>query len=213
MTRRGWILFASMCLIWGVPYLMIRVAVRELSPSFLVLLRTSMGAALLLPLAATRGELRPLVHLWRPLLVFSAVEIALPWLFLARAEQEISSSLTGLLLAAVPLVGAAAVVATGGDEGVGGRRLVGLLVGILGVAAIVGLDVGNVTAVPLLEVGVVAVCYAIGPIILARTLSGAPPLGVVAVSLAVAAIPYIPAAFLSAPDAVPAGRVLASVVG
>src|SRR5215213_12016204 len=89
MTRRGWILFASMCVIWGVPYLMIRVAVRELSPSFLVLLRTGIGAALLLPLAARRDELRPLLRYWRPLLVFSAVEIALPWLLLARAEQEI----------------------------------------------------------------------------------------------------------------------------
>src|SRR5215203_3673935 len=180
MTRRGWILFASMCVIWGVPYLMIRVAVRELSPSFLVLLRTGIGAALLLPLAARRDELRPLLRFWRPLLVFSAVEIALPWLLLARAEQEISSSLTGLLLAAVPLVGAAAVVVMRGDEGLGGRRLAGLLVGIVGVAAILGLDLGDVTAVPLLEVGVVAVCYAVGPIILARTLSGAPALGGVA---------------------------------
>src|SRR5215213_10911102 len=163
MTRRGWILFASMCVIWGVPYLMIRVAVRELSPSFLVLLRTAIGAALLLPLAARRAELRPLVRFWRPLLVFSAVEIALPWLLLARAEQEISSSLAGLLIAAVPLVGAATVAATGGDEGLGARRVAGLLVGLAGVAAIVGLDIGDVRVVPLLEMAVVAVCYAVGP--------------------------------------------------
>jgi drug/metabolite transporter (DMT)-like permease len=213
VTRRAWILFASMCVIWGVPYLMIRVAVRELSPSFLVLLRTSIGAALLLPLAARRGELRPLVPYWRPLLVFSAVEIALPWLLLARAEQEISSSLTGLLLAAVPLVGAAVFAVTGGDDGLGGRRLAGLVVGIVGVVAILGLDLGDVTAAPLLQVGVVAVCYAVGPIILARKLAGAPALGVVAASLAVAAVPYVPAAFLSAPESMPSGRVLASVVG
>src|SRR5215216_5197698 len=116
MTRRGWILFASMCVIWGVPYLMIRVAVRELSPSLLVLLRTGIGAALLLPLAARRRELTPLLRCWRPLLLFAAVEIALPWLLLARAEQEITSSLAGLLIAAVPLVGAASVAVAGGDE-------------------------------------------------------------------------------------------------
>lgn len=202
-----------MCVIWGVPYLMIRVAVRELSPSLLVLLRTGVGAALLLPLAARRRELAPLVRLWRPLLLFSGVEIALPWLFLARAEQEISSSLAGLLIAAVPLVGAATVAVTGGDEGLAGRRLVGLFVGLAGVAAIVGLDVGHVTPVPLLEIAVVVVCYAIGPIILARMLAGAPALGVVAASLALSAIPYLPAAFFSAPASVPSGRVLASVAG
>src|SRR5215210_3904509 len=153
-----------MCVIWGVPYLMIRVAVRELSPSLLVLLRTGIAAALLVPFAARRGELAPMLRHWRPLLLFSAVEIALPWLLLARAEQEITSSLAGLLIAAVPLVGAATVAATGGEDGLGGRRLVGLLVGMVGVAAIVGLDVGHVTFVPLLEIAVVAVCYAVGPI-------------------------------------------------
>src|SRR3954454_8982594 len=165
MGRRGWILFASMCVIWGVPYLMIRVAVRELSPSLLVLLRTAIAAALLLPFAAARGELRPLLSRWRPLLLFSGVEIALPWVMLARAEEHMSSSLAGLLIAAVPLVGAATVAVTGGDECLGGRRLAGLFVGLAGVAAIVGLDVGNVTLVPLLEIAVVVVCYAVGPII------------------------------------------------
>src|SRR3982751_5615056 len=150
-----------MCVIWGVPYLMIRVAVRELSPSMLVLLRTGIAALLLLPIAAARGELRPLLPRWRPLLLFSIVEIALPWLLLARAEQHISSSLAGLLIAAVPLVGATVVVLTGGDEGFGGRRLAGLIVGIVGVGAIVGLDLGHIEAVPLLEMAVVAVCYAV----------------------------------------------------
>src|SRR5215218_10048317 len=154
-----------MCVIWGVPYLMIRMAVRELSPFLLVLLRTAIAAALLLPFAAARGELRPLLSRWRPLLLFSGVEIALPWVMLARAEQHMSSSLAGLLIAAVPLVGAATVAVTGGDERLGGRRLAGLLVGIVGVVAILGLDLGDVAAVPLLEVGVVAVCYAIGPLI------------------------------------------------
>src|SRR3954469_4119366 len=120
MSRRGWILFATMCVLWGVPYLMIRVAVRELSPALLVLTRTALAAGILLPVAAARGDLRPVLVYWRPLLLFAGVEIALPWLMLARAEQDISSSLAGLLIAAVPLVGAAAVALTGGDESLGG---------------------------------------------------------------------------------------------
>jgi drug/metabolite transporter (DMT)-like permease len=202
-----------MCVIWGVPYLMIRVAVRELSPSTLVLLRTGIATLLLLPIAAARGELRPLLPRWRPLLLFSAVEIAIPWLFLARAEQRISSSLAGLLIAAVPLVGAIASTVTGGAEGMGGRRLVGLVVGLVGVAAIVGLDVGTVSVLALGEMAVVVVGYAIGPILLARTLAGAPPLGTVAASLALAAVVYVPAAVVSPPGSWPSGRVIASVIG
>src|SRR4051794_38523817 len=213
MTRRAWVLFASMCVIWGVPYLMIRVAVRELAPSMLVLLRTGIAAALLLPIAAVRGELRPLLPRWRPLVVFAAIEIAIPWLFLARAEEHITSSLAGLLIAAVPLVGAAVSTASGGNEGLRGRRLVGLVVGLVGVAALVGIDVGDLNVVALLEIAIVVVGYAVGPILLSRSLAGAPALGVIAASLGLAALAYVPAVFVAAPDEWPSGRVVASVVG
>jgi drug/metabolite transporter (DMT)-like permease len=213
VSRRGWLLFASMCVIWGVPYLMIRVAVRELAPSMLVLLRTGIAAALLLPVAAVRGELRPLLPLWRPLVVFAAIEIAIPWLFLARAEEHITSSLAGLLIAAVPLVGAAVSTASGGNEGLGGRRLIGLVVGLVGVAALVGIDVGNINVVALFEIAIVVVGYAVGPILLSRSLAGAPALGVIAASLGLAALAYVPAVFVAAPDEWPSGRVVASVVG
>src|SRR5438094_2227800 len=91
MTRRGWILFAAMCVIWGIPYLMIRVAVRELAPVTMVFLRTGIAAVLLVPLAARRGELRLLIGHWRPLLAYTAIEVALPWLLLGRAETKLTS--------------------------------------------------------------------------------------------------------------------------
>ena len=181
MTRRGALLFAAMCVIWGIPYLMIRVAVRELAPVTLVFLRTGIAALLLAPVAVWRGELRPLVARWRPLLAYTAVEVAIPWVLLARAETKLTSSLTGLLIAAVPLVGALVVTLTGERERLGGRRWLGLLVGIAGVAALVGLDVGQVNVVALVEIGLVAIGYAIGPIILARSLSDLSALAVVAV--------------------------------
>jgi drug/metabolite transporter (DMT)-like permease len=115
MSRRGWVLFGSMCVLWGVPYLFIKVAVRDLSPAMLVLSRTAIAAAILLPIAARRNELRPLVERWKPLLAFAVIEIAVPWLLLGRAEQHISSSLTGLLIAAVPLI-AVLIAATSGDR-------------------------------------------------------------------------------------------------
>ncbi len=88
MNRRGALLFAAMCVIWGVPYLMIRVAVRELAPVTLVFGRTVIAALLLAPFAAYRGDLRPLLRCWAPLLAYTAVEVAIPWVLLARAETE-----------------------------------------------------------------------------------------------------------------------------
>jgi drug/metabolite transporter (DMT)-like permease len=213
MSRRTWVLFGAMCVIWGIPYLMIRVAVRELTPATLVFARTALGAGILVPIAAARGELR---HLWRyrwPLLAFAAVEIAMPWFFVGSAETRLSSSLTALLLAAVPLIGAVVATFSGDDDALGGPRLFGLLLGLGGVVAIVGLDVGNTDALALVEVAAVAVGYAVGPIILARWLSGVPGLGVIAVSLAACAIGYAPVAALQLPSSLPTGRVLASVLG
>ncbi len=212
MTRRGWLLFAAMCVIWGIPYLLIRVAVRELAPVALTFARTGIAALLLVPIAVFRNELRPLLRKWLPILVFAVIEIVVPWFFLARAETRLTSSLTGLLIAAVPLVGALVTTFTGERERHGGRRWAGLLVGILGVAAIVGLDVHGAGAVPLLEIAVVAVCYAVGPIVLARWLSDAPGLGVVAASLGIATLIYLPFAAFSLPSKLPGWKVDASVV-
>jgi drug/metabolite transporter (DMT)-like permease len=213
LSRRGALLFAAMCVIWGIPYLMIRVAVRELAPVTLVFLRTGLAALLLVPLAAQRRELRPLVEPWRPLLAYTAIEVALPWFLLSHAETKLTSSLTGLLIAAVPLVGALIVSLSGERERLGGRRWLGLLVGLGGVAAIVGLDLGHVDAVALVEIALVAVCYAIGPIILSRHLNGVPALGVVAASLALSALAYAPLAAVRWPGGMPSAHVVESVAG
>src|SRR4051794_266605 len=122
MTRRGLFLFAAMCVIWGIPYLLIRVAVRELEPVTLGFSRTTIAALLLLPIAFMRGELRPLARRWLPFLVFSVMEMVIPCFFLARAETKLTSSLPGLLTAAVPLVGGVVPTLTGGRGRHGARR-------------------------------------------------------------------------------------------
>jgi drug/metabolite transporter (DMT)-like permease len=213
MTRRGALLFAAMCVIWGIPYLLIRVAVRELAPVTLVFLRTAIAALLLTPIAAFRGELRPLLRHWRPLLAYTAVEVAIPWVLLARAETKLTSSLTGLLIAAVPLVGALIVTLSGDRERLGGRRWLGLLVGIAGVAAIVGLNLGQVDVVALVEIGFVAVGYAVGPIILSRSMTDLPAYGVVAGSLLLTGIVYAPFAAANWPTKMPSAHVVESVLG
>lgn len=198
MSRRGWVLFVAMGVIWGIPYLLIKVAVTELEPAVLVLARTGIGAAILLPIAAARKQLRPLLRYWRPLLAYTAVEICAPWLLLGYAERELTSSMTGLLIAAVPLVGAIMVHVLG-DERLDRRRIIGLLVGMAGVATLVGFDIGGSSVWSMLAVGGVVLGYAAGPIILARRLGGLPALGVIAASLAITAIVYTPAAVLQWP--------------
>jgi drug/metabolite transporter (DMT)-like permease len=213
MTRRGVLLFAAMCVIWGIPYLMIRVAVRELAPVTLVFFRTGIAAVMLTPVAAFRGELRPLLRRPWPLLAYTIVEVAIPWVLLSDAETKLTSSLTGLLIAAVPLVGALIVTLTGDRERLGRRRWMGLLVGIAGVAAIVGLDVGQVSVVSLVEIALVAVGYAVGPIILSRPLSDMPALGVVSASLFLTTIVYAPFAATRLPSSMPGSHVILSVIG
>jgi drug/metabolite transporter (DMT)-like permease len=213
VSRRGLVLFGAMCVIWGIPYLLIRVAVRELSPASLVLARTSIAALLLVPIALGRGELWPAFRRWRPLLAFAAIEIAVPWLLLNDAEQEITSSLTALLLAAVPLAAVVIALVTRSSHRLGLTGLLGLLVGMTGVAAIVGVNPEGATALPIAEVTFVAVCYAVGPVILQRWLADLPALGVIAASLAVTGIVYAPIAAFSLPSQMPSAEVIWSVLG
>jgi drug/metabolite transporter (DMT)-like permease len=212
MSRRGWILFLALGVIWGIPYLLIKIAVADLSPATLVFGRTVIAAAILVPIAAFRGHLRPLLPYWRPLLVYTVVEICIPWLLLGYAEQTLSSSLTGLLVAAVPLVGALLVWLTG-HERVDARRVVGLMVGFAGVALLVGFDVGTANLGAVLAVAGVVVGYALGPLLLARYLSHLPALGVVAASIGLAAIGYLPVGVAQWPAEPPSLDALLAVLG
>jgi drug/metabolite transporter (DMT)-like permease len=212
VTRRGLVLFGLMSVIWGIPYLFIRVAVAEITPSALVLARTGLAAAILLPIALARVDLRPVLARWRWVVAFAAIEIAIPWVALGSAEQHLSSSLTGLLIAGVPLVGTTLALATGGADRLGRTGLLGLLIGLVGVAAIVGGDYATSDPTALLQVAVVVVCYAVGPAILARRLGGLPTVGVMALSLALCAVVYVPIAAVQLPTVVPSTNVLASIV-
>jgi drug/metabolite transporter (DMT)-like permease len=211
VTRRGWIFFVWMAVIWGIPYLFIKIAVTELTPATLVFLRTATGAALLLPLAAGRNDLAPILRYWRWIVVYTAVEVAAPWFLLSDAEQRISSSLAGLLLAATPSFGAILAWAIGSRDRLDRRRIIGLAIGFVGVGALVGLDLRTNDLGAIGEVLVVALCYATGPTIISRKLSTLPSLGVVVASLAVTAVVYAPIAVTQLPPRLPALSVILAV--
>jgi drug/metabolite transporter (DMT)-like permease len=213
MTRRGAALFALMSLIWGIPYLLIRVAVRDLSPATVVAVRTALGAIILLPLAWRQARLAPLLRRWKPLAAYSVCELAIPWYLLSSAETKLNSSLSGLLVATVPLI--SAVLAWGAYRelsGVDRRSLGGLLVGLAGVAVLLGFDVHGSELISVLEVLGVAVGYALGPFIAVRYLSDQSSLALAAASLAGVAIVYVPIASTQLPAAMPGTSVILSVV-
>lgn len=213
MTRRSWALFSAMCVIWGVPYLLIRVAVRDFSPGTLVFARCALGGVLLLPFALGRGGFRPVLRRWRAILAFTVLELAIPWLLLSDAERHLSSSLTGLLIAAVPLVGVVvAAVIKSDDRGGGVLRYAGLLLGLVGVVVLLGLDIGQLRLLPLLEIAVVVLGYAIAPVVMSRRLSDLPSIPVVVTCLLLTAAGYLPYAVLNWPHSIGA-KALWSVLG
>src|SRR5215813_11819300 len=159
-----------MCVIWGLPYLLIKVAVGGVSVPVLVLARVGLGAALLLPIALRRKELGAIKGVWPWLTLFAVVEIIMPWYALSEAERGISSSLTGLLLASVPIIVAVLSLFVRGGDRLSPVRWVGLLIGLGGVAMLagphlIGASAGGAAARSVAEVLFVALCYAAGPLI------------------------------------------------
>jgi drug/metabolite transporter (DMT)-like permease len=212
MSRRAAALFALMSIVWGIPYLLIKVAVHHMTPAVVVEARTLIGALLLLPLAWRQGRLSPLLSRWKPLAVYCVCELAIPWFLLSNAERRIPSSLSGLLVATVPLISAVIAYLTGQQHLLDRRGVAGLLVGLAGVAVLLGLDVHGRELGSVGQVLVVAVGYAVGPAIAAWYLADQSSLALAAVSLAVVAVGYLPVAILQLPQQAPPATALASVV-
>ncbi len=216
MSRRGWVLFAIMCVVWGIPYLLIKVAVGGVSVPMVVFSRTALGALILLPLALRSGQFGALRPVWRWVVAFAALEMIVPWGLLSNAEQHLPSSLAGLLIAAVPIIGVVIARLTGrigsaSTERLSPRRWAGLLVGLAGVAVLAAPHLAGGHAWPIAEVLLVAVGYATAPLIAARKLADVPALPMTTVCLILAALIYTPAAAATWPRHLPSGQVLASL--
>jgi drug/metabolite transporter (DMT)-like permease len=212
MTARGWFLFSLMGVVWGIPYLLIKVAVEDLSPSMVVFTRCALGALLLLPFAIRQGGLLRTVRAhWAPMLAFACIEIIGPWFTLTDAERHLSSSTAGLLIAGVPIVGVLAARFLGDTEVLGTRRIAGLALGLggVGVLTVPHLTGGDVKSLG--EVLLTVVGYATAPLIAARRLKDVPTLQLIAPCLTLSALVYAPAAAATWPATTPAPEVLAAL--
>jgi drug/metabolite transporter (DMT)-like permease len=214
MSRKGWALFAAVGVIWGIPFLLIKVADNGgLSVAVLVFARVFIGALVLLPAAIRRGTLKQLKPRWRWVVALSVVEVILPWALLSAAEQHLSSSLSGLILAATPIVGVGVARLAGDRDRLTVTRVAGLAIGLGGVTALLGPAVAGGSTIAVAEAFGTAVCYAIGPVIAARKLAGTDSLSLTAASLTLASLVYVTPAMLTLPRHLPSTNVLASLAG
>ncbi len=213
MTRRSWILLIVLAAIWGASYLLIKIGGRDLSPPMIAFGRIALGAAVLVPLALRAGALRDLGGLWGVIVVVSVAQIAAPFLLIALGEEEISSSLAGILVASAPIFTAILAIFFAAEERSEGARLLGVLAGVAGLVLLLGLDVGK--GVPELLGGLAVVLaglgYAIAGLLAKRRLAGVPSLGVAAIVLAVSTLLSLPAALATLPDEPPGLGPLAAI--
>jgi drug/metabolite transporter (DMT)-like permease len=211
MTRRGFLLFALLSVLWGVPYLMIKVAVAEVSVPFLVFARAAVGALALLPFAFFASDFAWVKDNWLAIAAFCVAEMILPWGLIAHGEISVDSSTAGLLIALTPIVTVAISRLTGSSEGLGPRRWLGLLLGLAGVFVLAMPTLGG----GLLAVGEVllaAACYALGSIMASRQLGDAPPAALTALCLVGAALFYAAPAIHAWPATKPSATVIWSIV-
>jgi drug/metabolite transporter (DMT)-like permease len=215
VSRRAWIVFAAVSVLWGFPYLFIKIAIDGgVPPVALAWARIVLAAIVLLPIAWRSGSLQGLRGHGRWLLAFALVEIAIPFSLLPTGERTVASSTAAIAIAAAPLFVTLLAIRFEPAERATGTRLIGLLVGLGGVVALVGVDVGGDLA-ELRGVGAVllaALGYAIGPMILKRHLSALDPTALMGVSLAIAGLALTPLAAATLSGASPSGGAIASIV-
>jgi len=214
MSRRNWFLFFFVGFIWGIPYLLIKVAVEDLSPPVIVFARVAIGAAILIPIAMKRGSLMPAIKAWKYVIPYAIGEMVGPWFLITAAEQNMTSGLTGLLVATVP-IWTTIIASMHGDKTVWHhKRLLGILVGFIGIVLVVGIESfsGRQSIVAIAMVIVASIGYAWAVTMVTTKIPHIEPISINGVAMVFTAIVYLPFALIYAPDKAPSIEALSSVL-
>ena len=205
MSRRNLILFILAGFLWGIPYLFIRVAVdpeNGFSPAIVVFSRVFIGALILLPIAIYDKSIFTAIKGWKYIAVYALFEMSIPWILIGTAEQSITSGLAGLLVATVPIF-STVITAMYGDKTVWEpRRMFGIAVGFLGVFLLVGIEsfTGSSDPIAILMMLGASFGYAYAVIYITRKMPGVSGVAINAIAMAMTALLYSPALFLTWPD-------------
>ena len=218
MSRRGWFLFILVGFLWGIPYLFIKIAVdpdNGFTPAIVVCLRTAIGAAILIPLAIKQKQLMPAIRGIKYVAPYALLEMIGPWILIGTAEQKISSGLAGLLIASVP-IWATIFASMRGDKTVWQRkRLFGIVIGFVGLIAIVGIESikGSADPISILMVLVAAIGYSYAVMMVQSGLPHVSGIAINAVAMAISAIFYTPWAFAQWPEHEISDEAIRAVLG
>lgn len=205
MSRRNLILFILAGFLWGIPYLFIRVAVDSdngLSPAIVVFGRVFIGALILIPIAIYDKSFFAAIKGWKYIAVYALFEMVGPWILIGTAEQKISSGLAGLLVSSVPIF-STLIASYYGDKTVWQpRRLIGIVIGFLGVFLLVGIEsfTGSSDLISILMMLAAALGYAFAVIYITRKMPGASGVAINGIAMAMTAVFYTPALFFLWPD-------------
>jgi len=214
MSRRNWFLFFFVGFIWGIPYLLIKVAVEDLSPPAIVFARVAIGAAILIPIAVKHGSLMPAIKAWKYVIPYAIGEMIGPWFLITAAEQKMTSGLTGLLVATVP-IWTTILASLHGDKTVWHhKRLLGILVGFVGIILVVGIESfsGRQSIVAIAMVLIASIGYSWAVTMVTTKIPHIEPISINGVAMVFTAIVYLPFAILNAPEQMPSLSVLGSVL-
>jgi drug/metabolite transporter (DMT)-like permease len=213
MDRRSWFWLLALGAIWGASYMFIAIGLRDLSPGMVAFLRIALAALVLLPVAALQGALKGVKPFLGWLILLGAVQVAGPFILISAGEEEISSSLAGILVASAPLFTAVLAIWVDDEERSRGLRLVGVLIGIAGVALLLGVDLGGDGSELLggLAVVLAALGYAIGGLLAKHRLAGVAPVGMSGLVMTASAIILLPVAIGTAPGSFPGLGPIAAV--
>jgi drug/metabolite transporter (DMT)-like permease len=215
MSRKGWALFALVGVLWGVPYLFMKVAVEELATPVIVFSRLFIGAAVLIPVALSQKDVRSALKYWRYIAFYAVLEMVIPWTLITNAQKNLSSGVVALLVSTVPIWATLFAHHTGDSTAAHRTRIFGIAIGLVGITFLVGFetlnDVGNIRA--LIQVLIASISYAYAVNMITRKAPGESGIAINGLAMLLSTIIFAPFALTHLPSQTPSSNAVLATIG
>ena len=215
MSRKGWGLFALVGVLWGVPYMFMKIAVEELAVPVIVFSRLLIGALVLIPLAFHKKTITAALEYWPYIAFYAVLEMVIPWTLITTAQKDLSSGVVALLVATVPIWATLFAHHTGDSTAAHRTRIFGIALGFIGIAFLVGFesfnDVGNIRA--LIQVLIASVSYAYAVNMITRKAPGASGIAINGIAMSLSALLFAPFALTHLPKTMPSTEAVMATIG